>query len=420
MKLFSIFVSLMLFFGNVYSACSEDSDVTKTKKLYSCYLLYNATADAPNNPDKKKTLEIANNYLMKASLRAIRSGGEDEAKRLVREAADELHTSMTEISKIKNDSERNNRITGFMRSCRETLKSLDQPTNSPTSYSEALEKGDYEYALKLIMPLAEAGDARAQTNLGMLYSLGLGIQKDFAKAAYWTRKGAEAGNPKAQSNLGLIYFFGNGVEQDDKLAANWFGKAAAQGNGEAQISLGVMYLEGRGVTRDYEKARELFTASIKSGNTGAANNMAKMIEDGLGMPPDLKTALDLYEIAAKHGNPEAQNRIGLAYMKGEYRDKNRQVAKTWFRKSAEQGERYAMYHYGLLLLEDAPQNVVAALKWIALSAKQGYAPAQQKLDELRPSLTPKQQNGLNRIVDTWRPKGRGVFTQGVFVDSKGE
>ena len=53
-------------------------------------------------------------------------------------------------------------------------------------------------------PLAEAGYATAQANLGLMYDLGLGVDEDDAEAVKWYRKAAEAGIASAQINLGLF------------------------------------------------------------------------------------------------------------------------------------------------------------------------------------------------------------------------
>jgi len=45
--------------------------------------------------------------------------------------------------------------------------------------------GDYETALREFRPLAEQGHAEAQLNLGIMYSLGLGVPKDHVQAYVW-------------------------------------------------------------------------------------------------------------------------------------------------------------------------------------------------------------------------------------------
>ena len=50
---------------------------------------------------------------------------------------------------------------------------------------QAYENGDYDKALKILLPLAEADDAKAQNNLGYMYLNGIGVEKDYAKAHKW-------------------------------------------------------------------------------------------------------------------------------------------------------------------------------------------------------------------------------------------
>ena len=78
----------------------------------------------------------------------------------------------------------------------------------------ALERGDYETAVRELRPLAEQGDARAQTILGGMYAEGRGVPQDDAKALRWYRKAAKQGAVVAQINLGVMYENGRGVAQD--------------------------------------------------------------------------------------------------------------------------------------------------------------------------------------------------------------
>ena len=52
---------------------------------------------------------------------------------------------------------------------------------------------------------AEAGDAIAQSILGMMYAHGNGVPRDSAEAVKWYRRSADQGNLVAQTNLGLMY-----------------------------------------------------------------------------------------------------------------------------------------------------------------------------------------------------------------------
>lgn len=85
---------------------------------------------------------------------------------------------------------------------------------------------DYEAALDLWTPLAEAGDARAQYQLAIMYYRGEGLPQDYETAAAWYRRAAEAGDVDAQLNLGLMHARGLGVRQSYFEAFKWFELAA--------------------------------------------------------------------------------------------------------------------------------------------------------------------------------------------------
>ena len=90
--------------------------------------------------------------------------------------------------------------------------------------------GDYEAALAQLRPLAERGDAEAQTYIGAMYAAGEGVAQDYGEAARLLRLAAEQGFAKAQYNLGVMYATGQGVTQDMVRAYLWFDLAAALGD----------------------------------------------------------------------------------------------------------------------------------------------------------------------------------------------
>ena len=89
-------------------------------------------------------------------------------------------------------------------------------------------RGDYAAAAARLMPMAEAGNARAQGLLGFLYEYGHGVPQDFVRAGMWYICGAEQGDPMAQYLLGLLYDKGRGVPEDVVLAHKWLILAAAR------------------------------------------------------------------------------------------------------------------------------------------------------------------------------------------------
>jgi TPR repeat protein len=76
-------------------------------------------------------------------------------------------------------------------------------------------KHDYANAMRLLRPLADAGNAPAQNRLASIYFWGAdGVPQNSAEAAQWYRKAADHGNTLAQAHLGLMYEHGHGVPKD--------------------------------------------------------------------------------------------------------------------------------------------------------------------------------------------------------------
>ena len=143
---------------------------------------------------------------------------------------------------------------------------------SQTGYAQDLDKGweayfrgDYAAALKEWRPLAEQGDASAQTSLGNMYSNGQGVIKDYKEAVRLYRLAAEQGNAGAQTNLGYMYSEGLGVIKDHKEAVRWYRLAAEQGIARAQSLLGLMYADGRGVILDNVTAHMWYNIAASNG-----------------------------------------------------------------------------------------------------------------------------------------------------------
>lgn len=96
----------------------------------------------------------------------------------------------------------------------------------------AYDRASYASSLKVWLPEAKAGDAKAQTYVGEMFEQGLGTAPDYETAVAWYRKAAEQGYDRAQMNLGSMYERGLGVEQDEVEALNWYRKATGMGSDE--------------------------------------------------------------------------------------------------------------------------------------------------------------------------------------------
>jgi uncharacterized protein len=155
----------------------------------------------------------------------------------------------------------------------------------------AAQNGDFTTALREWTPLAEQGNADAQTSLGIMYRRGEGVIQDDATAVKWYTLAAEQGNASAQALLGTMYFQGTGVIQDDATAVKWFTRAAEQGNASAQVGLALMYSQGTGVIQDNVYAHLWFNIAASLGNETAIELRDLIVQ--LMTPADISKAQQL-------------------------------------------------------------------------------------------------------------------------------
>ena len=91
-------------------------------------------------------------------------------------------------------------------------------------------RSDFATALALLQPLADKGDAQAQTHIGMMHDEGHGIPLDDLLALEWYRLAAGQGYADAQFLMGTMYDLGEGVLEDNEQAVQWYRMAAKQRN----------------------------------------------------------------------------------------------------------------------------------------------------------------------------------------------
>ena len=175
-------------------------------------------------------------------------------------------------------------------------------------------------AFRWFTAASEAGSALATMNLAGCYREGNGCAKDEARAVACYRAVAEdAANPEpdAMEVLGEIYSDGAcGVERDLAEAARWFSRGAAAGSVECSYRRGVCLATGAGLALDYPAAVAAFTAAANAGHAGAALDLGHCLMNGLGAAPDADLAAKRYRVAADAGSPEAAYHLAMAHVAG--------------------------------------------------------------------------------------------------------
>ena len=84
-------------------------------------------------------------------------------------------------------------------------------------------QGDYATALSLWRPLADQGDAMAQTNIGIMYAKGQGVPQDFVRAYMWLNIAAAYGNNEAARYRDIVgsHMTQPQISEAQRLAEKW-------------------------------------------------------------------------------------------------------------------------------------------------------------------------------------------------------
>ena len=176
----------------------------------------------------------------------------------------------------------------------------------------------YDESAPLLTRTAEAGDAKAQHFLAMMYENGNGIERDFAKAAYWYGRTAEQGDREAQLTYAMICALGKGVEADLAAACHWATRSYHQGNDKARQTLEIIRAQA---SAEAAAATEAFKAAQRAND-----------------PDEAKRQL---EIAAECGSANAQFALFQLLYDGRGVDEDKTAALLWLRDAAQQGHAEA-------------------------------------------------------------------------------
>lgn len=98
----------------------------------------------------------------------------------------------------------------------------------------AMRSGDFAEAYCIMRPLAEAGDAEAQYNIGWMYLNGYGLRVNDTLALEWWEKASQQGHVDANFSIGMLYSLGDGeVAKDSTKAIDYYLLAAKEGQEDA-------------------------------------------------------------------------------------------------------------------------------------------------------------------------------------------
>lgn len=101
---------------------------------------------------------------------------------------------------------------------------------------DLMEANRFEDARQALWPAARSGNAEAEELIGVMYALGLGVEKDPIRAFEWYLRASMKGHPGAQSGIGWYYEVGIGTAIDLTRAYMWYALSAIGGDPDAAIS----------------------------------------------------------------------------------------------------------------------------------------------------------------------------------------
>lgn len=130
---------------------------------------------------------------------------------------------------------------------------------------DAYQRGDFAAAVSSWRPLAIAGDADAQYNIGQAYRLGRGVPVDPQMAESWFKKAADQGHDRARNAYGLTLFQG-GRRQE---AIPYIEEAAGSGFPQSQYVYATLLFNGDMVEKDWVRSYALMTRAA-AGDVAAA------------------------------------------------------------------------------------------------------------------------------------------------------
>jgi uncharacterized protein len=137
---------------------------------------------------------------------------------------------------------------------------------------DAYQRGDFAAAVSAWRPLAIAGDADAQYNLGQAYRLGRGVPVDPQMAESWFKKAADQGHERARNAYGLT-LFQNGRRQE---AIPYVEESAGRGFPQSQYVFATLLFNGDMVEKDWVRSYALMTRAAAGDVAAAKAGLAQL------------------------------------------------------------------------------------------------------------------------------------------------
>lgn len=153
------------------------------------------------------------------------------------------------------------------------------------------------------------------------------------------------------------------------------------GNKPRQFDIGVALYDAN----DFAGAYAIWLPLAQRDDIAAQRNVAHLLRHGKGTPQDLPRALYFYERASEGGLVPAAVNAGMMHLKGEGTPVAPETALRYLAVGVQSKHPVALYEVSLMLANGmgVEKNPAKARAYLELSAGTGYAPAVQKLNEVK-------------------------------------
>ncbi|XP_021729906.1 ERAD-associated E3 ubiquitin-protein ligase component HRD3A-like [Chenopodium quinoa] len=289
-----------------------------------------------------------------------------------------------------------------------------------------------EEASSEIEAAAKSGDPHARSVLGFLYHMGIGRERNKAKAFLYHYFASNGGNLQPKMALANFYarqdmydkaakLYGElaevavnsfliskdspvvesvrihvGAEENKEALRKSRGEddedfqileyQAQKGNAAAMYKIGIFYYFGlRGLRRDIPKALSWFLKAAEKGEPRSMELLGEIYVRGSGVDRNYTKALEWLTLAAKQQLYSAYNGIGYLYVKGYgVEKKNYTKAKELFEKAADNDDSGGFYNLGVLYLKGMglKKDVKLACKYFIMASNAGQPKAFYQLAKM--------------------------------------
>ncbi|MBA4688613.1 MAG: SEL1-like repeat protein [Candidatus Galacturonibacter soehngenii] len=201
-------------------------------------------------------------------------------------------------------------------------------------YIEIGNEEQTEKAISMLTELSNAGNNRANYNLGRIYATKECFKYDLEKAIHYYELADKEDNEHAQYGLGKIYADKDSKYFDEDKAVKYFKISADHNNSYAQYALGKIYFNPESKYYDMKTAYKFLEQSAENGNEHAAYFLGRIHADKNSHYLDIEKAIKYLEQASNCNHINAILKLANLYENEENINYfNKELSNSYYEKA---------------------------------------------------------------------------------------